>query len=39
MTTHRPSHIRLADIVVWLDDGAVRDIGPPEKILPELLAA
>lgn len=39
MTTHRPSHIRLADIVVWLDDGAVRDIGPPDKILPDLLAA
>ena len=39
MTTHRPSHMRLADIVVWLDRGAVRDIGPPEKVLPNLLAA
>ncbi len=39
MTTHRPSHIRLADSVVWLDGGAVRDIGPPDRILPGLLAA
>lgn len=39
MTTHRPSHIRRADVVVWLEDGAVRDIGPPDKVLPGLLAA
>lgn len=39
MTTQRPSHMRLCDIVIWMDRGAVRDIGPPEKIVPNVLAA
>jgi ABC-type bacteriocin/lantibiotic exporter with double-glycine peptidase domain len=39
MTTQRPSHMRLADLVVWLDRGLVRDIGPPERIVPLVLAA
>ena len=38
MTTHRPSHMRLADRVLWLDHGAIRKIGPPSDVLPELLA-
>lgn len=39
MTTQRPSHMRLADRVVWIERGLVRDMGPPEKIVPQVLAA
>ena len=39
MTTHRPSHMRLADGLLWLDYGAVRKLGAPEELIPELLAA
>lgn len=39
MTTQRPSHMRLADKVVWMDRGMVRDIGPPDEIVPKVLAA
>ncbi|MEM6650493.1 MAG: ABC transporter ATP-binding protein, partial [Pseudomonadota bacterium] len=39
MVTHRPSHMRLADQVVWLDQGAVRAAGRPDDIIPALLAA
>ncbi|PQA86463.1 peptidase domain-containing ABC transporter [Hyphococcus luteus] len=39
MTTQRPSHMRLADFVVWMDRGFVRDIGPPDAIVPKVLAA
>ncbi len=38
MTTQRPSHMRLADKVVWLERGAVRDMGPPENVVPKILA-
>ncbi len=38
MTTHRPSFMRLADTVVWLDRGAVRDMGPPQIVVPRQLA-
>ncbi|MEM9988225.1 MAG: ABC transporter transmembrane domain-containing protein, partial [Pseudomonadota bacterium] len=39
MVTHRPSHMRLAEQVVWLDQGAVRAAGSPDDIIPALLAA
>lgn len=39
MTTQRPSHMRIADTVVWMDRGFVRDIGPPDVIVPKVLAA
>ncbi|MEZ5894121.1 MAG: ABC transporter transmembrane domain-containing protein [Parvularculaceae bacterium] len=39
MTTQRPSHMRLADLVVWMDRGLVRDIGKPEHIVPKILNA
>lgn len=39
MTTHRPSHIRLADKALWIDNGAVVDFGDPEQIVPKLLAS
>ncbi|WP_428409341.1 peptidase domain-containing ABC transporter [Hyphococcus sp.] len=39
MKTQRPSHMRIADKVVWLDRGMVRDFGTPEQIVPKVLAA
>ena len=38
MTTQRPSHMRAADQVVWMERGAVCDVGPPETVVPKLLA-
>lgn len=38
MATHRPSHMRIADKVLWLEKGAVRKFGKPENVLPEMLA-
>ena len=37
MTTQRPSHMRIADKIVWMHRGAVQDIGPAEKIVPKLM--
>lgn len=39
MTTQRPSHMRIADKVVWLERGVVRDIGAPDQVVPKVLAA
>ena len=39
MTTQRPSHMRIADRVVWLERGVVRDIGPPDQVVSKVLAA
>lgn len=39
MTSQRPSHMRIADRVVWLDRGVVRDIGEPGDIVSKVLAA
>ncbi len=39
MVTHRPSHMRLADRVVVLSSGRLAADGPPEDIVPKLLAA
>ena len=39
MVTHRPSHMRLADRVVVLAQGAVAAEGPPDKIVDALLNA
>ena len=36
IVTHRPSHLNIADAVVWLQQGRVRAIGPPDKIRPHL---
>lgn len=38
MTTQRPSHMRAADQVVWMERGSVCDAGPPEIVVPKLLA-
>lgn len=34
MVTHRPSHMRLADRVIYLRDGQILRDGPPEEVLP-----
>ena len=31
---HLPEILRLADAVIWLDKGSIRQQGPPEKIFP-----
>lgn len=36
IVTHRPSHMRLADRVVVLDQGLVAGEGTPEQVLPAL---
>ncbi|NNE41868.1 MAG: ATP-binding cassette domain-containing protein [Marinicaulis sp.] len=38
MTTHRPSHMKIADKLLWLDQGRMRKLGKPEDVLPEYLA-
>jgi ATP-binding cassette subfamily C protein LapB len=38
-TTFRPSHMRLADRVIFLKDGQVSLDGPPEKVLERISAA
>jgi ATP-binding cassette, subfamily C, bacterial LapB len=38
MTTARPSHMKMADKVVVVNDGALAAKGRPEEILPVLLA-
>ena len=37
VTTHRPSHMRLADRVVYLQAGRLLAAGPPDEILPKIL--
>jgi len=37
MTTQRPSHMRIADRVIWMDRGAVRDAGAPDDIVPKIM--
>lgn len=36
MVTHRPSHMRLADRVVYMQGGRVVAAGSPDEVLPEL---
>ena len=38
MSTHRPSHMRLADKVLWIEDGMVAGFDTPDKIVPKFLA-
>ena len=35
MVSHRPSHIKMADKVLVLEDGLVKNFGPPQSIFPE----
>ena len=36
MVTHRPSHLRLADQVIFMDSGRILLYGPPEEVIPQL---
>ena len=36
MITHRPSHMRIADRIIWLQDGQIMMAGPTEQIWPHL---
>jgi len=36
MVTHRPSHLRLADKIVYLDAGVVRMAGPAAQVLERI---
>lgn len=36
MVTHRPSHLRLADKILWLEHGNVRAFGPAEEVLKQM---
>lgn len=36
MVTHRPSHMRLADRVVYMQGGRVVMAGPPDVVLPKM---
>ena len=38
MTTHRPSHMWLADQVMWMEQGSVKAIGKPNAIVPHFFA-
>lgn len=35
IVTHRPSHLKMADRMIWLENGKVRSIGKPQAVLPE----
>ena len=37
LTTHRPSHMRLADRVAYLRGGRLLGAGPPDEMLPKIL--
>ena len=37
--THRPSHMRLADNVVFLNRGRMEVSGPPDEVVPAILKA
>ncbi|MEO1189072.1 MAG: hypothetical protein AAFW60_08360, partial [Pseudomonadota bacterium] len=39
MTTHRPSLMRLADKVLWIEDGMVAGFDTPDLIVPKFLTA
>ncbi len=36
MVTHRPSHMRLADKIAWLDAGHLRAFGPAAEVLKNM---
>ncbi|MBF0162208.1 MAG: peptidase domain-containing ABC transporter [Magnetococcales bacterium] len=37
ISTHRPSHMRLADRMVWLDAGRIKRLGPAAELLNEFM--
>ena len=37
ISTHRPSHMRLADRMLWLDAGRIKRLGPATELLNEFM--
>ncbi len=35
IVTHRPSHLKMADRIIWLDKGKIRSVGRPKVVMPE----
>lgn len=38
LSTHRPSHMRLADRLLWLEAGRIRRLGPVAELLDEFMS-
>lgn len=36
IVTHRPSHLKIVDRVIWLDRGNIMLAGPTEQVMPKL---
>jgi ATP-binding cassette subfamily C protein/ATP-binding cassette subfamily C protein LapB len=36
IVTHRPSHLKLADKIIWLEAGAVRAVGPAAEVRKQM---
>ncbi len=36
LVTHRPSHMRLADKIFYLEGGRLMLAGSPERVLPQM---
>ena len=36
VVTHRPSHMRVADRVLYLEGGRLMIAGPPSQVLPQI---
>ena len=39
LSTHRPSHMRLADRLLWLESGRIKRLGPVNELLDEFMSA
>ena len=37
ISTHRPSHMRLADRLLWLEAGRIKRLGPATELLAEFM--
>ena len=35
IVTHRPSHLKIADRIVWMEYGAIRSVGRPKVVMPK----
>ena len=35
IVTHRPSHLKMADRIVWMEYGAIRSVGRPKVVMPK----
>lgn len=36
IVTHRPSHLKIADVIIWLDDGHLRAFGPADQVRAQM---